>query len=407
MSAETTAEPADAIENPEVAFEAMSRKLAGLAAAVDGFAARQQELHARDYGPDFAGIHGRLPAFQNEHVIEFAAGPPDACDHAQKHHTSDFSCVRGNENPQTQVERYVRQLQGGGLSDVKGRPIKLDDRTVFHCFIVADIVGKLDEWTYSWQRTADGRGRLYQPQSGFRGSIELIGWDALLGDARAPRAKPKRPRIDHFLSHALTAQTGEETSLRELYAEYRAYARPKGKARFATVGEELDALLRFNPVYEALEKGTGDADVAWLGRKLATWEVATVYPLVFATAVRDRGGQAALLCGAGGRSGERRPLRPRRGSASGWNCGTIGGVRTVTVEPGLRLDGIAARWGLRPDKVSLLAIRSGEEIRRGPRSPETMQPGNLVILPQIALRTDIRSGAGCTMERKQGCSPWS
>lgn len=90
-----------------------------------------------------------------------------------------------NENPQTQVERYVRQLQGGGLSDVKGRPIKLDDRTVFHCFIVADIVGKLDEWTYSWQRTADGRGRLYQPQSGFRGSIELIGWDALLGDARA------------------------------------------------------------------------------------------------------------------------------------------------------------------------------------------------------------------------------
>ena len=90
-----------------------------------------------------------------------------------------------NENPQSQVERYVRQLQGGGLSDVKGRPIRLDDRTVFHCFIVADIVGKLDEWTYSWQRTADGRGRLYDPRSGFRGSIELIGWDALLCDARA------------------------------------------------------------------------------------------------------------------------------------------------------------------------------------------------------------------------------
>lgn len=103
----------------------------------------------------------------------------------------------------------------------------------------------------------------------------------------APRAKPKRPRIDHFLSYALTAQTGEETSLRELYAEYRSFARPKGKARFATVGEELDALLRFKPVYEALERRTGDENVAWLGRKLATWEVATVYPLVFATAVAD------------------------------------------------------------------------------------------------------------------------
>lgn len=90
-----------------------------------------------------------------------------------------------NENPQTQVERYVRQLQAGGLNDVRGRPIKLDSHTVFHCFVVADIVGKLDDWTYTWQRTADGRGRLYQPRNGFQGSIELIGWDALLGDARA------------------------------------------------------------------------------------------------------------------------------------------------------------------------------------------------------------------------------
>jgi hypothetical protein len=110
-------------------------------------------------------------------------------------------------------------------------------------------------------------------------------FDALFWKEDAPRAKPKRPRIDHFLSHALTAQTGQETSLRELYAEYRSFARPKGKPRFDTVGEELDALLRFNPVYEALERGSGNPDVAWLGRKLAIWEVATVYPLVFATAI--------------------------------------------------------------------------------------------------------------------------
>lgn len=90
-----------------------------------------------------------------------------------------------DENPQLQVERYVRELLSGKMTDVKGRPIKLDDRTVFYCFIVADIIGKLDEWTYSWQRTADGRGRVYQPRDGFRGSIELMGWDALLDDARA------------------------------------------------------------------------------------------------------------------------------------------------------------------------------------------------------------------------------
>jgi hypothetical protein len=53
-----------------------------------------------------------------------------------------------------------------------------------HCFIVADIVGKLDEWTDLWTRTADGRGRFMQPQHVFKGSIEVIGWDALMTDAR-------------------------------------------------------------------------------------------------------------------------------------------------------------------------------------------------------------------------------
>ncbi len=90
-----------------------------------------------------------------------------------------------DENPHMQVERYVKQLLAGGLNDAKGRPIKLSSDTVFYCFIVADIVGKVDEWTYSWQRTVDGRGRFFQPQAGFRGSIEVIGWDALLSDARA------------------------------------------------------------------------------------------------------------------------------------------------------------------------------------------------------------------------------
>ncbi|HLG85557.1 MAG TPA: ATP-binding protein [Bradyrhizobium sp.] len=89
-----------------------------------------------------------------------------------------------DENPHMQVERYVKQLLAGGKIDVRGRPINLGPDTVFYCFIVADIIGKLDDWTYSWPRTADGRGRFLQPQYGFRGVIELIGWDTLLTDAR-------------------------------------------------------------------------------------------------------------------------------------------------------------------------------------------------------------------------------
>ena len=103
----------------------------------------------------------------------------------------------------------------------------------------------------------------------------------------SPRARPQRPRIDHFLSHALTAQTGEEASLRELYAEYRGFARPKGQPRFATVEEELDALLRFAPIYQTLEEAAGDSPLALVGAKLATWEVTTAYPLIFAIGVAE------------------------------------------------------------------------------------------------------------------------
>jgi hypothetical protein len=56
MNAETTIQPTGDIDDPEVAFEAMCRRLAGLTAAVEGFAARQQELRARDYGPDLVKI---------------------------------------------------------------------------------------------------------------------------------------------------------------------------------------------------------------------------------------------------------------------------------------------------------------------------------------------------------------
>jgi len=112
-------------------------------------------------------------------------------------------------------------------------------------------------------------------------------FDAPFWKEDAPRAKPKRPRIDHFLSHALTAQSGQETSLRELYAEYRAFTRPKGKTRFSSVEQELDALLNFVPIYRALEEGIGDPLLTNLGRKLAIWEVSTAHPLIFAIAHSD------------------------------------------------------------------------------------------------------------------------
>ena len=62
---------------------------------------------------------------------------------------------------------------------------------------------------------------------------------------------------------------------------YRAYARPKGHPRFATVEGELDELLRFAPTYKLLEEASSDTALGRLGAKMSVWEVTTVYPLIF------------------------------------------------------------------------------------------------------------------------------
>lgn len=93
---------------------------------------------------------------------------------------------KDDENPQFQVERYVAKLMSGGVLDFRGRPVRLTNAPVFYCFVVADCLGKMRDWTYSWGPTPDGRGKLYMPGTGsaFRGSIELIEWDSLIHDAR-------------------------------------------------------------------------------------------------------------------------------------------------------------------------------------------------------------------------------
>ena len=104
----------------------------------------------------------------------------------------------------------------------------------------------------------------------------------------APNARPRRPRIDHFLSHVLAAETGKRISLRELYAEYRAFAVPRGRPRFQIVEDELRLLEQHAPTYETLEgRIDKDATLFWLGQKFATWQVTTAYPIAFQIAATN------------------------------------------------------------------------------------------------------------------------
>lgn len=96
----------------------------------------------------------------------------------------------------------------------------------------------------------------------------------------APYARPKRPRIDHFLTHVLAAETGGKISMRELYSEYRAFVAPKGRPRFSQVEDELKMLCGHAPFYETLEgRMAVDEDLYWLGRKIDAWQITTAYPV--------------------------------------------------------------------------------------------------------------------------------
>lgn len=99
----------------------------------------------------------------------------------------------------------------------------------------------------------------------------------------SPRAKPLRPRIDHYLAHTLTALSGTETALRNLYNEYLSFV---ASSRFTSVEDELQALTCFTKTYTALESGDDNA-LGWLGNKLAIWQVTTATPAIFLIANAD------------------------------------------------------------------------------------------------------------------------
>jgi hypothetical protein len=120
----------------------------------------------------FNRVHGLRPSSDSHKVLLVEFKRPGRTDYDD------------DENPQLQIERYIQRLLSGVELDLRGRPVRLDQNTIFYCYIVADRIGRLADWTFSWSKTADGRGRIYQPRDGFLGSIELVEWDSLIQDAR-------------------------------------------------------------------------------------------------------------------------------------------------------------------------------------------------------------------------------
>lgn len=87
-------------------------------------------------------------------------------------------------SPMNQISEYITKLQKGEILDFKGGHIRVASDCIFYCYVIADIVGKLEIQTNGWRTTSNGRGRIQELSGKFRGIVEIIEWADLLNDAR-------------------------------------------------------------------------------------------------------------------------------------------------------------------------------------------------------------------------------
>ncbi|MGE0254042.1 MAG: ATP-binding protein [Alphaproteobacteria bacterium] len=86
--------------------------------------------------------------------------------------------------PQSQILEYLNKLRGGEIFDYRGGRVRVAEDCIYYCYVIADIVGKLEIHTSGWSTTTNGRGRFQQLSGKFRGVIEVVEWADLISDAR-------------------------------------------------------------------------------------------------------------------------------------------------------------------------------------------------------------------------------
>lgn len=82
-----------------------------------------------------------------------------------------------------QITRYLSQLKGEEIESFGRTRVRIAKDCVFHCYVVADILGDLVLQLSGWDTTANGQGRLRPLKGEYRGQIEVVQWQDLVNDA--------------------------------------------------------------------------------------------------------------------------------------------------------------------------------------------------------------------------------
>lgn len=91
------------------------------------------------------------------------------------------------------------------------------------------------------------------------------------------RGRMQKPRMEWFVHACLLTELCEEVDLGRLYFEYRRFVISDEKPIPAET--QLITLSKYAGIYQELVKGEGDSLIARFGRRIAPYEVTTLYPL--------------------------------------------------------------------------------------------------------------------------------
>lgn len=91
--------------------------------------------------------------------------------------------AKAEDQIEQQITRYLAQLKDGEIESFGRSRVRVADDCVFHCYVVADIDGDLEQQLSSWDTTANGQGRFRALKGRYRGQIEVIQWQDLVNDA--------------------------------------------------------------------------------------------------------------------------------------------------------------------------------------------------------------------------------
>ncbi len=90
---------------------------------------------------------------------------------------------KAEDQIEQQITRYLAQMQGGAIETFDRARVRVANDCIYYCYVIADIVGDLEEQLSAWNTTSNGKGRIRQLGGQYSGQIEVIQWQDLLNDA--------------------------------------------------------------------------------------------------------------------------------------------------------------------------------------------------------------------------------